>query len=65
MIIQNQCVIVSSSKNHEETNEEIAVLTGEDPYINKKENMISHKWYSKINLIFKNKIFELIVLIDS
>lgn len=57
MIIQNQHMLASSSKKHEETNE--------DPYINKIEKMISHKWYSKINLIIKDNFFELVALIDS
>ena len=29
------------------------------------KKIISHKWYSKINLIIKDKIFELVALIDS
>lgn len=65
MIIQNQHMLASSSKNREETNEEVIVSTNEDPYINKIEKMISHKWCSKINLIIKDNFFELVALIDS
>lgn len=65
MIIQNQHRLASSSKKHEESNEEVIFSTNEDPYINKIENMISHKWYSKINLIIKDTNFELVALINS
>lgn len=63
MIIQNQN-ITSPSVTHDEGNKEIIVTTDEDPYINKIEKMISHKWYRKVKLIILDQIFELIALID-
>jgi hypothetical protein len=65
MIIQNQSNKNLASSSLTKNNEETIILNNEDGHINKIEKLISHKWYSKINLIVKDKTYELIALIDS